>query len=483
MRYLILIHRYLGIGVGVLMVVWCLTGVVMMYVRYPALSPAERLRHLEPVAWRGCCVVSESSLADGALVDTFQVESVTSRPMLRVKLAHSGWRLIDLIDGRLVSGISERQAAQIAATFSQTGAQPRLQGAIDYDQWTVSGEFNRERPLFRFALDDAAGTQLYVSSTTGEPVQMTTARERFWNWAGAIPHWLYFAQLRRNVALWSQVVIWTSLAGCFLTLLGIYIGLRQFLQRPTARWSPYRGILFWHHIPGLIFGLFALTWVASGLISMNPWGFLESEGTQPAVGALTGAPTSGAQVKESLRALASAPLPCGVVSVGATQLWGQLYLVVTSAGGSRWRVDARGSPAPLGSADRMKIAQTLSGTRKGAAPELMAQGDAYYYSHGASAAQFPVYRLVLSNEQRTRYYLDPVSGIPLESLDSNARWYRWLHQGLHALDFSPILRARPVWDLLTLSLLSGVTFVCITGAYLGLRRCATDFSDSARTRR
>jgi hypothetical protein len=466
------------------MVAWCLTGVVMMYVHYPALSPAERLRLLEPLEWRGCCVVSESSLADEALVDTFQVESVTSRPVLRVKLAHSGWRLIDLIDGRLISGISERQAADIAATFSQTGAAPRLQGgAIDYDQWTVSGEFNRERPLFRFALDDAAGTQLYVSSTTGKLVQMTTAHERFWNSAGAIPHWLYFAQLRHNVALWSQVVIWASLAGCFLTLLGIYIGLRQFLRRPTARWSPYRGILFWHHVPGLIFGLFALTWVASGLISMNPWGFLDSESQQPAVAALAGAPTSGARVKESLRALASAALPHGVVSMSSAQLLGQPYLVVTSAGGSRWRVDAKGSPVPISSADWMKIAQTLSGTQKDAAPELMAQGDAYYYSHGATAAPFPVYRIILSNEQRTRYYLDPVSGMPLESLDSNARWYRWLHQGLHAMDFSPVLRARPVWDLLMLSLLSGVTVVCITGAYLGLRRCATDLSDSARTRR
>ena len=97
--------------------------VVMMYVRYPALSPTERLRHLEPLDWRGCCVVSEASLPDDAAVIAFQVESLASRPVLRLRLAQGGgWRLVDLSDGHLVSGLSEREAATVAATFSGTSA-------------------------------------------------------------------------------------------------------------------------------------------------------------------------------------------------------------------------------------------------------------------------------------------------------------------------------------------------------------------------
>ena len=45
-RLLFLVHRYLGTGIGTLMVVWCLSGVVMMYQSYPYLDETTRVRHL-----------------------------------------------------------------------------------------------------------------------------------------------------------------------------------------------------------------------------------------------------------------------------------------------------------------------------------------------------------------------------------------------------------------------------------------------------
>jgi uncharacterized iron-regulated membrane protein len=38
LRTTFLAHRYLGIGLGVLMLTWCLSGIVMMFVPYPALK-------------------------------------------------------------------------------------------------------------------------------------------------------------------------------------------------------------------------------------------------------------------------------------------------------------------------------------------------------------------------------------------------------------------------------------------------------------
>ncbi|MGV8195858.1 PepSY domain-containing protein, partial [Pseudomonas aeruginosa] len=45
-RYLYLWHRWLGIGCCLLMVLWFVSGMVMLYVGYPKLTPLERLAHL-----------------------------------------------------------------------------------------------------------------------------------------------------------------------------------------------------------------------------------------------------------------------------------------------------------------------------------------------------------------------------------------------------------------------------------------------------
>jgi hypothetical protein len=274
-RLLTSIHRYLGIAVGVLMVMWCLSGVVMMYVSYPALDEGSRLVHLTPIVWSGCCRISDEALGNEASVEDIQLEMLVGRPVVRL---HSGRtvRLIDLTTGAALAGVSSEQAAAIAQRYASAGGvprEPRLLGMIDKDQWTVSGEFNRDRPVYRFSLNDAQHTEVYVSSVTGEAVQRTTGRERFWSWLGAVPHWLYFTELRRHAQLWRQAVIAVSLAGT-----GLYIGVRQWIRRPAGDWSPYRGFNLWHHMAGLVFGLFALTWILSGLLSMNPWGLLEGAG-------------------------------------------------------------------------------------------------------------------------------------------------------------------------------------------------------------
>ena len=134
MRWLFLIHRYLGIAIGVLMVVWCVSGVVMMYVRYPELSSAERLRHLQAMSWDDCCVVSDPSLADDARIDRFQVEMVAGTPVLRVRLLGGKTRVIDLREGQTISSFPAGEVADVAARFTREAGlskRPRLE---DFDR-------------------------------------------------------------------------------------------------------------------------------------------------------------------------------------------------------------------------------------------------------------------------------------------------------------------------------------------------------------
>jgi hypothetical protein len=478
MRWLFLLHRYLGIAVGALMIMWCASGVIMMYVSYPALDANLRLKKLTPIKWSACCKISDALLADSSPVGNAEIEMLGGRPVLTLG-NRSNFRLIDLTSGSAIDRISPQQAAAVAAGYTTgDGVAPLAFARIDYDQWTVAGDFDADRPLYRFALGDEWRTEIYVSSTTGRAVQITTARGRFWNWLGAVPHWLYFTELRRKTSLWSQVLIYSSLLGCFLTAIGIYIGVRQMAAQPPGRWSPYRGFNLWHHLAGLGFGVFTLTWVLSGLLSMNPWGWLEGGSAQVERTHLRGRGPSGAQLRDALQAIVSAP-PSDAVLLTVSPLNGQLHFIASTAGGERRRYDANGAPASLNAADLSYVAATLGGAQPPLAPSLMKQEDSYYFSHHGEAPPLPVYRIILRDGSDTRFYVDPVTGMLNVKIDRAARRYRWWHQGLHRMDFTAALRGRPQWDALMLLLMSGVTFVCLTGAYLGYRRLAGTAPKSA----
>src|SRR5262245_21743388 len=74
-RALVILHRYLGIAVGLLMAVWFVSGIVMMYVGFPRLTETERVRALAPIPWQACCQFGEQLLADDQPILRAQLES------------------------------------------------------------------------------------------------------------------------------------------------------------------------------------------------------------------------------------------------------------------------------------------------------------------------------------------------------------------------------------------------------------------------
>ena len=53
-RWLYLVHRWLGVLLCSVFALWFISGIVMMYVGYPKLTPAERLEHLPRCAGAHC---------------------------------------------------------------------------------------------------------------------------------------------------------------------------------------------------------------------------------------------------------------------------------------------------------------------------------------------------------------------------------------------------------------------------------------------
>jgi len=473
-RLLFLVHRYLGIGIGLVMVVWCLSGIVMMYVDYPDFPESGRVRGLSALDWNACKALDGSAAPDrDTRVTSFQIEILDGRCALRLSAADQPPRLINLETGGGLGKVAARSAATVAVSYAANSGLPTDVPAptmVARDQWTVSGEFNKDRPLYRFDLRDSQHTQLYVSSTSGKAVQITTAPQRFWNWLGAVPHWLYPTVLRQHVEAWSQIVIWASLTGVFLTLTGLYIGIRQYwVGRHENPISPYRGIMFLHHVPGLFFGVLLLTWVGSGLLSMNPWGALESAGMGEAFHDLYGEAPQWRDVQALLRQIRTDDLPANTVSISSSQLNGQVFAVATSADGRRRRYGAAGNLAGLSDAEINAAAARLGSVSARKSWVLLTREDEYHYSHGRQHAQLPAIRITVVGDDMVDYYLDPISGKLVDLIDTNARRYRWLHYGLHRLDFK-VLRSRPLWDVVMVVLLIGASVISVTGTWIAIRR-------------
>src|SRR5690606_27596351 len=195
LRVLLFFHRYLAVAVGLLMALWCLSGFGLMYQSFPELTPQERLAGLEPLRFQGCCE-GDPALPGASPVGDFSIEMLEGRPVLR----QAGATPVDLATGEEIHALSRESLQRIAATHAaQRGLEgaPRWLGEVALDQWTIQSA-RRNAPVHHFALDDAAGTELYVNGSSGEVFQDTNRRERVLSWFGAIPHWLYPTLIRRN---------------------------------------------------------------------------------------------------------------------------------------------------------------------------------------------------------------------------------------------------------------------------------------------
>jgi hypothetical protein len=461
---LVFLHRWVGIVLGLLMLMWCLSGVVMIYVSYPSMTDAKRLAALPALA--NVPVTTSRPVRDGAPVNRFDVEMVNGRPL--ISLGRGGGR------GRRGGGgeaakPTPDQMLNVARGFSPKAT---FTNVVKVDQWTLDGQW-RQGPLYRYDLHDPAKTWVYVSSQSGRAVQIVNAHERFWNWFGAIPHWLYPTFLRQDAKTWAQVVIWTSLVGTFLAVFGLVLGV---IRMKKGKISPYKGWHMWHHVVGLVFGVLLLTWVFSGLLSMNPWGLLEGGGRGEEGGILAGNPVTWATAESAIEAALASPAAVGAVQLRSAPFDGQLYVVAVRRDGSEVRLDTDGHVAPFTADDQARVAHLLFGDG-----ELLTKGDAYYFGTVQEPARFPVLRIIGDDAQATRYYVDPTTGQVRRKVDDNARANRWWQQSLHRLDFAPIFRWRPVWDIMMIVLLLGCSAVCATGLWIGLRRIRHNLSTLGRS--
>lgn len=464
-RWLFLVHRWVGIASCLLFAMWFLSGLVMIYVPYPSLSPAEKLAGAEAIDWHAIDVAPPAGRMPAQLL----LEMRDGIPVWRIAEWDGTARTISASRGARPAPVDPAFAARVAARFGRAPA--AAVERVDRDQWTVADGFNRHRPLWKVRLADGQGTELYISSSTGGVVQATTCRARFWNWLGSVPHWLYPTVLRQDGAAWRQVVLWVSgpcvaaaLAGMWIGILRTRLGRRRFRH---GRVTPYHGWMLWHHIAGMVGGLFLLGWIFSGWLSVDPGRlFRGSTSDDAAMRRYSGADTP--IPFPSLAALAH--IGQGAKSMEISRNAGLARLSLGYAGRPHLVLDtASETPSRPATVQIERAARILVPDGRLLRSERLTAPDAYWYAIG-DQPQLPILRLRFDDPARTWLEIDPETGAILERLDARRRAYRWLFDLLHKWDLNLLIQHRPVWDLL-LWLLSALGIVTsISGVWIGWKR-------------
>jgi hypothetical protein len=479
-RLLVTVHRWLGVVFCLLFLLWFPSGIGMMYWDYPGITDRdrqERSPNLDPSTIRLAADAAWATLGLNDPPSSVVLGSYAGRPVYRftdsegenVVYADTGEQQIDVTPGLMLK-VAAEWAGQLpdAATVERVDA---------VDQWTLQVPFAELQPLWRYAW--RLGDQVYVSAITGEVVQYTTTAGRIGAYLGPIPHWLYFTPLRKHGAAWSRVVIWTSALATLTALLGVAIG--TWMLSPRRRYRidglparvPYQGQKRWHMVLGLCFGVAAVTWGFSGMLSMDPFPAQGGAGTRVSAAAvsraLRGAPdlaAFGDRTPGQALSLVGA-LPAKEMEL--LTLAGEPAYIVTLADGSTRIVPVHGRPRDETNHERIADVVSAAVQPVGiAAFEATDRYDAYYLDRRGELP-LPVLRVRLNDGDDTRYYIDPRTAEIVGGYSSR-RWVtRWLYHALHSFDFPWLYAARPLWDAVVITFMLGGTALSVTSVILAWR--------------
>lgn len=471
------VHRWLGIVLGLVFAAWFASGTVLSFVPFPSLGRWERIAGAERISVDRVQVSPASALvvAGNPRIDQLRLISVMGQP--RYVLASPARPLVSVsaVTGKLLDSVSPEDARTIAERFATLEA-ASVEGPFDYDQWTVHNGYDPYRPLYRLSMNDEAGTELYVSLRSGEVVQRTNRSERAWNRVGAVVHWINPTFLRKNEAVWHATVWSLALLASAVPLAGIWLGLVRYVNlkrsgRPGL--SPFRGWLRWHHTIGLFGGLFVLSWISSGWLSLDQGRIFSPD--HP----------SSAQTERlrgiSMAEAAKAFSPSHLHGIGTPRevefsaLGGYPLLIMRDGGVHSSVIELADEAGMHRISPQLPDELLLAAVKSAWSPSSslgisgIPRNDAYA---GPRSNPLPASarRVVLDDPSRTWVHIDAESGRVINVMDTSRRVYRWLVDGLHTFDFPLLNEAGMLWHvLLVMATTTGFLLSC-TAIVLALKR-------------
>ena len=519
-KLLIYSHRWLGIVLGAVFVAWCVSGIILMYYGVPHLTAGERLMRLPALDVSNVRVSPSDAAAQlKEPPRRLRISMHGDRPVYRFNTGRvfGRWTLIYADTGEPVAPL-DRDAA-LAWLKDYLPGQPALRYDAYLqrpDTYTRLPAMQTHFPVHRVALDDAAGTEYYVSERSGEAVMKSDRRTRLLGLFGYITHTFFFF---RQQSWWSALLQWVSWIGLAMCVTGAVVGVwryglsARFRHKGVRSHSPYTGWMKWHHYTGLIFGVLTVTWVFSGIVSLDVIPGIRESRYSPQQIAEGARSVQGEGAPIDLTTLTTDTVRAAAATVSRSfaprelellQFGGEPYLISYRAptpetvgqwssrsgmdfitptpDGEHVLVSTRNPERAFARFDNDTMMRVARNAMPGVAIRdavWLDEYDDYYYKTVSSfdlglprmAKTLPVLRVRYEDASQTWLYLTPSPG-QIYKVERQDRANRWGYYGLHGLDFAFMFRYRPLWDIVVVVLLLGVGASSLTSLLPACRRLA-----------
>lgn len=484
MKKIYSIHHYLGTFFFFLFLIWFLSGFVMMYKSFPKINHTDIL-NLE---------VNHTLDASNFLAPkkVFNADGVDSISDFRIKyLLDSPVYELTNLDGTILSkyaksgefiNVDGKYAGKLAIKAINIKDSFKIETLKDLDQWVPRTNFLKHLPIYIVKFNDTNSTRVYVSSLNGDILSLTTNSDRFWAWVGAIPHWIYFKNIRIHTDFWALLVIWLSALGFLMALTGIITGLVRYKKKPKANFKRFKNKWYnLHYYFGLIFGLFVCTWVFSGLMSMSPFDWAPStqlnkqEKLTWQGGSFTLHSFSDSNWSSFVENMNDVDCKEIDFSLFNKQLFAKIY-----SNNKPELVPLNSSKSIPKIKDYKTILKSLNQSDSIVSSIVLNNYDNYYYSRHNDKV-LPVIRITTNSD--LAYYINPNSTEVLYKCANKNRIQRWLYNGLHSLDFSFLISNGLLWDIVVLFLMLGGTVVSVTATGLGIKFISRKIRKKIRKKR
>ncbi len=457
---------------GLLFVVWFISGFIMIYHSFPKPRPQNYFHGLSKFSGHET-LSSPKDLLDKYPGSEIRLEIVNEQPVYRFPGRKPA--IYNASSLKQLRSLGETECRRILKS-NFPADMIEVKELNDFDQWIPWSYYKAYFPIYKYRLNDKHKTHVYVSSTKGEIVQETTHRSRVYAWMGAIPHWLYFKNLRLHSKLWSDVIIWLSAIGCIVCISGIISGCIRLKRKKVQFHSPYKKkTLKWHHIGGLLFGCFVFTFILSGLMSLAdiPDWVVKREKSVNYYQLWNKQIISDSTCHHGFTQLLQHNETATAKRISFNNILGRSFYGVYSNKANKpdYYTIKEGKIMSLPKVSDSLLERNLKTLipDKHYKTELLSDYNSFYRYNAKRLMPLPVYEVTLEDQFNTRLFIDHHTGKLLKVTNNSTQLQWWLYQGLHTFKFGCFSHYEGLRQTWLIFISMGGTIVSLTAFLLFVR--------------